>query len=581
MVALSALMAILFQTLCIRLGVCTGLDLAESCRLACDQKPVEDSMKAAWGRWLLRWWLYLMAEGAIAATDLAEIIGSAIALQLLFGWPLVAGVLVTALDTLVLLYCWQPSKSGGTPPEDEEATLQEGQVIVQTASSKKSALMRSATTPQALTHTLETIILCLILTVGICFLILLFQLKTDWSLVFRGYLPTVKLITDPSMLYVGMGILGATVMPHNLYLQSAICKYRRVDVRRHDDLGDDDEIRESGGRNDSEAGETFAMGSLQSSRNNAEGVCSGEGSSSLITQEGRALPSQMSVADDQPLLPTSPQGSPQSEDTSTPDGSVTPKKDPHRLRSLLLTVRYATVDTLIALFFAMLVNSLILIVSASAFWLPYTQHSNTNSTLPSINGTQTNTTLSPPAPKVVGELQDAHRALQEQLNPTAGVLFALALLAAGQSSTLTGTLAGQYVMQGFLHLHVHPLLRRLLTRLVALVPAVTVAWVSGDVGVTGLLVGSQVVLGVLVPFAVVPLVYFTCTEAGARLVLGMDRAQSGEMAEDGNQNQHETTEALYSMYQLSWVWRYLSWASCVLLCLMNGYLVVSVLMGVE
>ena len=335
-ILISNLMAVLLQGLASKLGIVTGRDLAQACR-------DNYSTPVVWALWIL-------CEIAIAACDLAEVIGSAIALNLLFGIPLPVGVAITALDVLLLLY------------------LQSKGVRI-----------------------LEALVITLVATVGICFGFELFLARPDMAAVMRGFIPTADIITDREKLYIAIGILGATVMPHNLYLHSSIVQTRRYEQ----------------------------------------------------TSEGKRE-----------------------------------------------AVRYAFVDSTIALSFALFINAAILIVAAATF------HTSGNSE--------------------VAEIQDAYKLLTPLLGAGASTVFALALLASGRHSTLTGTLAGQIVMEGFLNLRIRPWLRRLITRLIAIIPAVIVSIMFGESGTAKLLILSQVILSLQLSFAVFPLVMFT----SSRLKMG-------------------------------------------------------------
>lgn len=329
-VMISNLMAILLQSLCVKLGVATGRDLAQACR-GHYSKPVS-------------FMLWILCELAIAATDLAEVIGSAIALNLLFGLPLVWGVCITALDVLLVLLL---QKKGF--------------------------------------RYLEALVITLVLTIGGCFLAEIIFSRPEVIAVLGGFIPTLEIIKNKEMLFIATGILGATVMPHNLYLHSSIVQTRNYER----------------------------------------------------TREG--------------------------------------KKE---------AIKFATIDSSIALMFALFINAAILIVSAATFYTTG-QHE-------------------------VAEIQDAYRLLSPTLGVgIASILFAVALLASGQNSTLTGTLAGQIVMEGFLNIRLKPWLRRLITRLIAIVPAVIVTGLYGTSGTTKLLIISQVILSMQLAFAVVPLIIFT------------------------------------------------------------------------
>lgn len=321
---MSNLMAVLLQTLSARLGVVTGHDLAQACRAEYSR-----GVNAI---------LWVLAEIAIAATDLAEVLGTIIALKLLFGIPLLWGCLVTAFDTFVLLW-----------------------------------LQRWGM------RTLEAMILALVATIGCCFFVQIVMAQPDAAGVLAGFRPSLP----PGALFVAIGILGATVMPHNLYLHSALVQSRRIGT------------------------------------------------------------------------------------------------DPASKRT---ACRYNLLDSALALNAAFFVNAAILILSAAVFHR---------------HGIE------------VASIEEAHKLLPSFLKSSAPILFGIALLCAGQSSTLTGTLAGQIVMEGYLHLRIAPWLRRLVTRTIALVPAVVVIATNGEGSTQRLLVLSQVILSLQLSFAVIPLIHFT------------------------------------------------------------------------
>jgi len=328
-ILISNLMAILLQSLCAKLGIVTGRDLAQACRDHYS-KPVAIV-------------LWVLCEIAICACDLAEVVGSAIALNLLFGIPLVWGVCITALDVLAVMYLQNKGF-----------------------------------------RYIEALVITLILLIGGCFLAEIIFSRPSIAAVLGGFLPKAEIIRNPEMLYVAIGILGATVMPHNLYLHSSVVQTRKYE---------------------------------QSTEGKREAI------------------------------------------------------------------KFATLDSTIALMFALFINAAILIVSAASFY---------------------------GKGEPVKEIDQAYRLLSPMLGVTgASALFAIALLASGQNSTLTGTLAGQIVMEGFLNIRLRPWLRRLITRLIAIIPAVIVTAISGAQGTMDLLVLSQVVLSLQLSFAVFPLVMFT------------------------------------------------------------------------
>lgn len=329
-ILLSSIMAMVLQSLAAKLGIVTGMDLAQACR-AQYSAPV-------------RMTLWIMCELAIIACDLAEVVGTAIALQLLFDIPLVMGVCLTAADVMLILFLQQRGF-----------------------------------------RQLEAFIVALLIVIAGCFAVELFLSKPDLAAIGLGLVPSASVVTNPAMLYIAIGIIGATVMPHNLYLHSSIVQTRSFE---------------------------------RSERGKREAVL------------------------------------------------------------------FATIDSTIALMLAMFVNGAILILAASSFHVA------------GMTG--------------VAEIQDAHRLLAPMLGAgIASTLFAVALLASGQDSTITATLAGQIVMEGFVNLRVPPWLRRAVTRMLAIVPAVIVAALYGSEGTTRLLVLSQVILSLQLPFAVVPLVKFT------------------------------------------------------------------------
>jgi manganese transport protein len=329
-IMLSNLMAILLQALSARLGIASGRDLAQACRDSYS-KPVTIV-------------LWLLCEVAIAACDLAEVIGAAIALNLLLGLPLIWGVCLTALDVLIVLFLQHRGF-----------------------------------------RYVEALVISLIALIAGSFAVELWLSRPDLTALAVGFVPRAEILRNPSMLYIAIGILGATVMPHNLYLHSSI-----VQTRKYGD-------------------------------------------------------------------------------------TIEAKRE---------AIRFASIDSAVALMFALFINAAILIMAAATF-----------------HGT---------GHEDVAEIGDAYKLLSPLLGTTmASVLFAVALLCSGQNATLTGTLAGQIVMEGFINLRIRPWLRRLVTRLIAIVPAVIVIAIYGDAGTTPLIILSQVVLSLQLPFAVFPLVMFT------------------------------------------------------------------------
>jgi manganese transport protein len=370
-ILLSNLIAILLQSLCIKLGIATGRDLAQACRDHFS-RPVSIA-------------LWVLAEIAIAACDLAEVIGSAIALNLLFHIRLDVGVVITVADVLLIL-------------------LLENRGF----------------------RYIEAIVLTLSATIGICFGLEILFSRPEWGSVFHYlFVPRAEILTDPGMLYIAIGILGATVMPHNLYLHSAVVQTRAFER----------------------------------------------------TPEGRRE-----------------------------------------------AIKFCNIDSAVALTFALFVNAAILVVAASVFYRAGRFD--------------------------VAEIQDAFKLISPLVGvKAAAAIFALALLASGQNSTLTGTLAGQIVMEGFLGLRLRPWLRRLVTRSVAIVPAVIVTSLMGQSGTAKLLILSQVILSMQLSFAVFPLVMFTS-----------DRRKMGEFVNP------------------LWI-KVLAWTSAVVIASLNGWLLIQIFKG--
>jgi manganese transport protein len=329
-ILLSNLMAIVLQALCVRLGVATGRDLAQACRDNFS-KPVS-------------FCLWILCEIAISACDLAELVGSAIALQLLFGIPLAVGVCITALDVFVMLFLQHKGF-----------------------------------------RYIEVLVITLIALVGGCFIAELIFARPDFGSVIGGVIPQAEIVRNPEALYLAIGILGATVMPHNLYLHSSI-----VQTRNWQD---------------------------------------------------------------------------------------TPAKKRE-------AIKFGTIDSTFALSLALFINAAILILAAAVFY----------------NSGKHN----------VAEIQDAYKLLSPMLGVgPASAIFAIALLASGQNSTLTATMAGQIVMEGFIHIKLKPWMRRLFTRLVAIVPALLTIVFLGEGSTMSLLILSQVILSLQLSFAIIPLIMFT------------------------------------------------------------------------
>ncbi|OAD78897.1 hypothetical protein PHYBLDRAFT_18447 [Phycomyces blakesleeanus NRRL 1555(-)] len=396
-ILMSNLVAIFLQNLTIRLGTVSGYDLASASR-----------------RFFPKWInliLYVLAEIGIIATDIAEVIGSAIALNLLFPkLPLPAGVAITAADVLlVLMFYNEEPESEGSQTESSSARL---------------------------VRYFEIFVMLLVLAVGVCFVIELAYSDIVAVDLFKGFLPSKEIFTDAGCLYSAIGIIGATVMPHNLYLHSFITQGRCQEWRSRRPRGD---IKP------------------------------------LVVD-----PDTISI----------------SLERDTSQKVDVPYLARYIESNMKNNLHYGLVDLVFALCFAFFVNCAILIVASSNFFYgPNTQRQS------------------------VQDLFSAHDLLNTYLGPPAAIVFALALLCAGQSSTLTATLAGQVIMSGFLGMSSRPWVRRILTRLVAIVPAMVAACVTGREGLSTMLVGSQVALSIQLPFAVVPLIIFTSMERCMKLDL--------------------------------------------------------------
>ncbi|KAI8074719.1 natural resistance-associated macrophage protein-domain-containing protein [Gongronella butleri] len=480
-ILLSNLMAIFLQNLSIRLGTIAGLDLASASRRHLPR--------------YLNLFLYALAEIAIIATDLAEVIGSAIALNLLFpsSISLPAGVAITALDVLIILLFYN------------EDTADDGSG---TGGAKHD--MRFV-------HYFEWFVMLLVGAVGVCFIIELAFSPVVFSDVMLGMLPSVDLFQNPDCLYVAIGVIGATVMPHNLFLHSFIVQSRchawraqrphdtelfaRQDTATSSPLEDSspassDTLFEAPdadahldqlniAQKEESDGEAIALLPVHQHDDHGQGVGDGYDDDD---DDQRPLIGKQEQAQDQDVHEWQ-----ESQDMSVAMPETPAWRSMDELRAFLVenikrNLHYSFIDLVVALSFAFFINSSILIVAAANFF-----------------------DASDPAKAAatMSDLFDAHDLLDRYIGPAAALVFAIALLCAGQSSTLTATLAGQVVMSGFLGMSTRPWLRRLVTRLIAIIPAMLAACFAGRSGLSQLLITSQVILSIQLPFAVVPLVYFT------------------------------------------------------------------------
>ncbi|KAK0535016.1 Manganese transporter smf1 [Tilletia horrida] len=510
-VLLSGLFAILLQVLACRLGIVTGLDLACAsrqlilgpfgARRSHHHAPASSSSSSSsgtgsgrtgggvvvrprwekWVRYSTLWAIYLIAEAAIVATELAELVGSAIALNLLFPrLPLWAGVLVTSADVFLILFVYRPN--GGL-------------------------------------RAFEILIGTLVVIVLACYVVLLVRVKPDWGDVFQGYLPSSTLVQHDA-LYIAVGILGATVMPHGLFLGSHFSTVDRLN-KGGCDCSDEQQQYRSGA-----AGAMSSPQELQDASSLSRRSLVEDDAITPIERTASASPPTTKTLKDRALhllvrlFPRIDASAFASSSTARrfhfsssknegrrrnreggaglPSGPripdmIDPDRPPEvRLEMVKTHLPHASIDIALSLLaFAITINSAILIVAAAAT---------------ARNGG-----------REVGDLFEAFDLLRTTVSQGAAILFAIALLAAGQSASLTVCLAGQIISEGFIRWRTSPLTRRILTRVIAMVPSLIVAAAVGKDGVDSLLVGSQVVLSMALPFVTAPLLIMTCLKSWMRV----------------------------------------------------------------
>lgn len=440
-VLLTGIFAVFIQILSCRVGVVTNADLARQCRMLILKEdrhgnPTQLSLShPKLRRWALLYPLYVVCEGAIVATELAELTGSAIALNLLFpALPLWAGILVTSVDVILILFVYRPPPNGSF-------------------------------------RILEGLIAVLIFTVLACFIVLLVRIEPNWKGVFKGYLPSHSVV-ESGALYVSVGILGATVMPHAIILGSHFASIDRLPNLDKVANTDREEGEGEGGGNKSTwelVKESFGRVMKPKKEVKAEVVRLSRVVGSLIRNRGRSEEVTDGEVQRYPLKPDD--------------------LPPRSLSSIRIHINHASLDIALSLIgFAIVINSAILIVAAAAFYYS-----------PNLT----------PGSVVIADLYDAFYLLKARLGSLAAVLFAVALLAAGQSASITVTLAGQLVSEGFINWKTDPFLRRVVTRLVAVVPSLVVSLAVGKSGLDDMLVASQVALSVALPFVLLPLILVT------------------------------------------------------------------------
>ncbi|KAI9511855.1 natural resistance-associated macrophage protein [Russula earlei] len=460
-VLLAGCFAVILQSLACKLGVVTGLDLAAHCRLLLYNRTRHPKLC----RWLILYPLYICSELAIIATDLAELLGSAIALNLLFpSLPLWGGVLLTALDVLLILAFADPLH--GRP-----------------------------------VRSFEFIIGILVLAVLVCMCILVSRVRVDWDDAFHGFLPSKSLFHHGG-LYTSVGILGATVMPHTLFLGSALATQDRASVN----------------------------------------PVPLPGTSDIRTTDRKGLLGKLLKL-----------FRPVHVDTDTSDEVTSHANRPNN--SLLFVkahLHHAVMDIVVSLLFlAVTINALILIVASAVF------------SQAGVEGES-------------ADIYDAHSLLRDIVGMGAAVIFALALLCSGQSASLVATVAGQLVSEGFLRWRVSPIMRRLLTRLLSLIPSMAVAVAIGRSGISTMLIASQVVLSIVLPFIIFPLVWLTSSRSVMRVRVPPSARPSQK---DGTEEDTDVTEPEYQDYSNGRIITGVGYIICFLILVANGYVLVALILG--
>ncbi|KAN0127926.1 smf Mn2+ and Fe2+ transporter [Lactarius tabidus] len=461
-VLLSGLFAVILQGLACKLGVVTGLDLASHCRLLFYDRPKHPKLY----RWLVLYPLYALSELAIISTDLAELLGSAIALNLLFPkLPLWAGVLLTSFDVLLILAFADPLH--GRP-----------------------------------VRSFEIIIAILVLIVLVCLCILVSRIHVQWEEAFQGFLPSKTLIHHGG-LYTSVGILGATIMPHSLYLGSALATQDRASVK------------------------PVVLPSPSGIRDTGHNRLIGKISALFRPVHSDSLDEFASHVD-------------------RPNNS---------LPFIKAHLYHGIIDLVVNLLgIAVVINSLILILASAVFYKPGTD-------------------------STAADIYDAHSALLGIVGKGAAVIFALALLSAGQSASLVATVGGQIVSEGFLRWRVSPLVRRLLTRLISLIPSVAVAVAVGPKGINTMLVASQVVLSIVLPFVIFPLVWLTSSRNVMRVRPPVSIANTEPEKKDDTEEQQTVATNEYLDFSNGWVVAGIGYSICLVVLVANCYVLITLMLG--
>ncbi|CUA72446.1 Divalent metal cation transporter MntH [Xylella fastidiosa 9a5c] [Rhizoctonia solani] len=509
-VLLAGLGAILLQTMAARLGCVTGRDLAQHCRLLLHSRPKHK----LWFRRALLYPMYVMCEVGIIATDLAELLGSAIGLSLLIpAIPLWAGVLITSIDVIFVL-AMAPTSSGRP------------------------------------VRAFEWLLMTLVFIVFVVFIILIRKIDPYWPDVFNGYLPS-KTIFQPGALYTSIGILGATVMPHALFLGSSLATLDRVSRPPAiiETLPVDEQKRtytfwQQFGR------AKRALFWVQRSPANRSPIMN-NGSLPIEAATGLQVPDTAETEELNRPASRPSQGSSrvaaQASDVNLnhEENKVEPQTHaqagPGRQNNTLDFIKahlsHAIIDIVMSLLgFAVSINSAILILGAAAFY------------------------YGGDGQVLDAGLFDAHDLIRDKIGRPAAFLFALALLCSGQSASITATLAGQIVSEGFIEWRISPLARRTITRLIGLVPSMIVAVSVGRQGIDTLLVASQVALSIVLPFVIFPLVYLASSDA----VMSVPTPDGGTKS-----------------YKNHWITMSFGYLLFIIVVLANSYVIVTLAMGDE
>ncbi|CAE6468670.1 unnamed protein product [Rhizoctonia solani] len=507
-VLLAGLGAILLQTMAARLGCVTGRDLAQHCRLLLHSRPKHK----LWFRRGLLYPMYVMCEVGIIATDLAELLGSAIGLSLLIpAIPLWAGVLITSVDVIFVL-AMAPTSSGRP------------------------------------VRAFEWLLMILVLIVFVVFIILIRKIDPYWPDVFNGYLPS-KTIFQPGALYTSIGILGATVMPHALFLGSSLATLDRVS---HPPV-----VAATLPLDEQKRNYTFwqqfgrakrALFWVQRSPASRSSIIN-SGTSPIEAATGLQIPDNADMQGVGRPAGQPSQGSPQfaarasDVNLNHEENKVEPQTQAHAspgrqnnsFNFIKAHLNHAIVDIVMSLLgFAVSINSAILILGAAAFY------------------------YGGDGQILDAGLFDAHDLIRDKIGRPAAFLFALALLCSGQSASITATLAGQIVSEGFIEWRISPLARRTITRLIGLVPSMVVAIAVGRQGIDALLVASQVALSIVLPFVIFPLVYLASSDA----VMSVPTPDSGTKS-----------------YKNHWITMCLGYLIFIIVVVANSYVIVTLAMG--